>query len=228
VVEARSLGWHKDVPTTAFCRTHDKYGISMLTEHDALHHLRPFWVAYQSMLKEVEAGGRFHASPQESYAAKQFERLYELEHDLSNLKRATCFIRHLTPDLAESHDIYRYHDEHFSMRFSGGVGKAHQLVGASLLLKADKCSGVNGGVFVIRAIQDMHPEVAACLGRLAALEGNHRKTRQKWGDSVGDEHKVLADHFFILEALAFDALMIKIDMVLVALLAELEPIYTQI
>ncbi len=197
----------------------------MLTEHDALHHLRPFWASYQSMLKEVEAGGRFHASPQESYAAKQFERLYELEHDLSNLKRATCFIRDLAPDLAESHDIYGYHDEHFAMRFAGIVEKAHRLVGAALLLKADKCEGSGGNAFVIRSAKDHYPEVAANLERLAALEANHKKVRK--GVVVTDTaNRVVAD--FALEAAALDVLMSKIVAGMAALLLSLTPVYALI
>ncbi|MCX7206813.1 MAG: hypothetical protein NT086_12680 [Proteobacteria bacterium] len=197
----------------------------MLTEHDALHHLRPFWASYQSMLKEVEAGGRFHASPQESYAAKLFEMLYELEHDLSNLKRATCFIRNLAPNLAESYDIYGYHDEHFSMRFAGILDKAHRLVGASLLLKADKCEGSGGSSFVIRAAKDHYPEVAANLERLAALEANHKKARK--GVVVTDAaNRAVAD--FALEVAALEALMSKIVAAMAALLLSLAPVYALI
>jgi hypothetical protein len=194
-----------------------KYGIVMLTEHDALHHLRPFWASYQSMLQEVEAGGRFHASPQESYAAKLFERLNELEHDLNNLKLAIRFMGDLASDLAEGNDIYRYHDEYFSMRLAGIVDKAHRLVGASLLLKADKCEGSGGSAFVIRAAKDHYPEVAANLERLAALEANHKKARK--GASTVD---------FALEATALDVLISKIVESLAALLLTLKPVYALI
>lgn len=193
----------------------------MLTEHNALHSLRPFWVSYQSMLKGMQAGGRFSASPQESYAAKQFEKLYELEHDLSNLKRATGFIRDLAPDSAEGYDIYRYHDEHFSMRFAGIVDKAHRLAGASLLLKADKCEGSGGNAFVIRAAKDHYPEVAAHLERLTALEGNHKKLRKAAVAPVASLQ--VAD--IALEAAYLDELNSKIAAALAALLLTLKPVY---
>jgi hypothetical protein len=190
----------------------------MLIEHDVLQHLRPFWSSYQSMLQEVQVGGRFYASPQESYAAKLFEKLNELEHDLGNLKRATYYIRDLTPDLAECNDLYRYHDEHFSMRFAGIVDKAHRLVGASLLLKADKYEGCGGNPFVIRSAKDNYPEVAANLERLAALALNHKKARKEAGFTA----------LPALEAEALDLLIGKISAGLAALLLSLQPIYALI
>ncbi|STQ89663.1 hypothetical protein [Iodobacter fluviatilis] len=193
----------------------------MLTEHNALLSLRPFWVSYQSMLKMVQAGGRFYASPQESYAAKQFEKLYELEHDLSNLKRAADFIRDLAADSAEGYDIYRYHDEHFSMRFAGIVDKSHRLVGASLLLKADKCEGSGGNAFVIRAAKDHYPDAAANLERLTALEANHKKARKA---AVAMEAGMRGTDI-AFEAIYLDELNSKIAAALAALLLTLKPVY---
>ncbi|AZN35729.1 hypothetical protein [Iodobacter ciconiae] len=189
----------------------------MLAEHDALYHLHPLWASYQSMLKAVQAGERFHASPQQSYAARVFERLDELEHDLGNLKLATRFIYDLAVDAPENLEIYRYHDEHFSMRFAVIVDKAHKLVGGSLLLKADKCEGHGANAFVVRAARDHYPEIAANLERLAALEANHKKNRK---GAVATE---VVDA--VLDAGRLDELISKIVAALTALLLTLQPVY---
>ncbi|MBY0445934.1 MAG: hypothetical protein K2Q15_12075, partial [Burkholderiales bacterium] len=127
----------------------------------------------------------------------------------------------VAPNLAESHDIYHYHDEHFSMRFAGIVDKAHRLVGASLLLKADKCEGSGGSTFVIRAAKGHYPEVAANLERLTAFEGNHKKARKA---AVATEASMRGADI-ALEAAYLDELNSKIAAALAALLHTLKPVY---
>ncbi|MDW5418588.1 hypothetical protein R6242_18645 [Iodobacter sp. CM08] len=150
----------------------------MLIEHPALNGLATYFARYQSMLKAVaEQGERFHASAQESYAAKVFEKLAELELDLSNLAIASHFIRALSP--ADRPEIYRYHEENFMLRLAAIVEKAQRLVGMALLLKAEKCEGAAGTVFVIRAVKDNYPEIALSLERLAALAAKQQKLRHQ-------------------------------------------------
>ncbi|MEN9658995.1 MAG: hypothetical protein RL571_2460 [Pseudomonadota bacterium] len=150
----------------------------MLIEHPALNGLAPYFERYQFMLKAVaEQGERFHASAQESYAAKVYEKLAELELDLSNLAIASDLIRALIP--SDSLEIYRYHEENFMLRLAAIVEKSQRLVGLALLLKAEKCEGAAGAGFVIRAVKDNYPDIALSLERLMALAAKQQKLRHK-------------------------------------------------
>lgn len=147
----------------------------MLIQNQALQSLRAYFAKYQTMLQAMTGDQGFHASPQESYAAKVFAAVEELDRDLITLRLAAGFIRDLTEPLP---DIYRYHDEAFTARLAAMIGRTYALAGLSHLLKADKYLAAGGSLFVCRALKDGHPELVASLERLTALEARYLKERR--------------------------------------------------
>ncbi|WP_156455181.1 hypothetical protein [Janthinobacterium sp. B9-8] len=193
----------------------------MLNEHPALQSLRPYWASYQAMLKSVDEGQRFKASPKETYAHALLIKIKELEHDVQTMRLAVAFVRDISPSVANAAAIYRYHEEYFLCRLTACMDKAHRLVGAALLLKQDKCEGKGGQLFVLRAIQASHPELAASLERAAAIEAKHKKDRKALGDGL----PVLSHDFLTQEAESLDALSDKTTAAIEAVLSTLAPIF---
>ncbi|MFC7422290.1 hypothetical protein ACFQNF_20730 [Iodobacter arcticus] len=193
----------------------------MLNQHPALQSLAPYWASYQTMLKSLDEGQRFKASPQEAYAHALLIRMNELEHDLQTMRLAVALIRDIDSSVANAAAIYRYHEEYFLCRLAASMDKAHCLVGAALLLKQDKCEGKGGQLFVLRAIQASHPELAASLERAAAIEAKHKKARK----ALGDELPVLSHDFLAQEAESLDALCDKTTVAMEAVLSTLAPVF---
>ena len=167
----------------------------MLIQNQALQSLRAYFAKYQTMLQAMTDDQGFHASAQESYAAKVFAAVDELDRDLMTLRLAAGFIRELTEPLP---DIYRYHDEAFVSRLAAMIGHTYALAGLSHLLKADKYLAAGGALFVCRALKDGHPELVASLERLTALQTRFLKERRVrlaalWSVEERESHAVEMD-----------------------------------
>jgi hypothetical protein len=194
---------------------------AMLNQHPALQSLRPYWASYQTMLKSVDEGQRFKASPQETYAHALLVKIKELEHDVETMRLAVALIRDIDPSVANAAAIYRYHEEYFLCRLTACMDKAHRLAGAALLLKQDKCEASGGQLFVLRAIQASHPELAASLEKAAAIEAKHKKACK----TLGGELPALSPDYLAQEAESLDVLCDKSTAAIEAIFSTLAPVF---
>ncbi len=150
-------------------------------EHQAVERLMPLFQSY--LLKRLQKPeldkAPFKATKEESYAAKVFERIGELDNAVKSLHLAIHFVTDLESTHQDAPEVYRYHYENFLLRLTGIVDRAHHLVGTSLLLSPSKLERVGANQFVLKSIASDHPELLQCLIKLATVSDKHRASRNK-------------------------------------------------
>ena len=143
----------------------------MFLDHSALKPLIPHLRAYTSKsLSGIQPDAiNDITNPLESFSAKVFERVGELENCIESMRIALFYMIDLSKAPGIDINGYIYHYENFIFRLAGILDRSYRLVGVSMQLDQRKFERNNGNAVVAKSLQPNHQTILDYLEDIKAL-----------------------------------------------------------